>query len=322
MTSTTDIPPTSRILVLLGPTAGGKSDLAIALATRFAGQVINADSMQVYRRLDAGTAKPSPAQRQAVPHHLVDVVDLDQPWTVADWLAGAEAAISAIHAAKGLPIVVGGTNFYLKALLEGMFDGPGADEAFRAQMADQPPQKLHLELAAIDPAAAQRINPNDHKRIVRALEVHRQTGQPISHFQRQWTLEKEKQYRHNPILIGLQYSPEAINRRINARVKGMFDPPEGVEGLLEETRRLKEAGLIGIQASQALGTRQVLEHLAGRWTLQEAIEQVKIETRRFAKSQRTWLKRFRGVHWLEADQRSSQELIEAAIEIVGRELVL
>ena len=302
-----------RIVVILGPTAGGKSELAVAIARACGGQIINADSMQVYKHLDAGTAKPTAEQRAAAAHHLIDCVDPTQPWTLADWLEAAEAKIAELQSAGILPIVVGGTNLYLKALLEGMFDGPPADQSFRASVADTPAGELHEQLAKIDPEAAERIHRNDHKRIVRALEVYHATGKPISEQQKQWGGTTDRTYRHDPILIGLTWPTELINSRINARVKAMFEMSGG-EDLVEETRRLHDAGLLGEQAAEALGTKQVLAHLAGRCTRTEAMEQTKIETRRYAKAQRTWLKRYRGVRWLAADANDFQAL---AIEAIG-----
>jgi len=303
-----------RIVVIVGPTAGGKSDLAVAIAREFNGEIINADSMQVYRELDAGTAKPTLQQRAVAMHHLIDCIDPTDSWTVADWLEAAERAIADIHARGRLPIVVGGTNLYLKALLEGMFDGPPADEAFRAQLADVPSHELHERLAKVDPESAERIHRNDHKRIVRSLEVLHTTGKPMSEHQQQWNSfnrdpkssegsasPPQAVYRHNPVMIGLNWPTDAINRRINARVKAMFHPLEG-ESLVEETRRLEAAGRLGPQAREALGTKQVLDHLAGRLSLDECFERVKIDTRRFAKTQRTWLKRYRGVMWLDPTQ--------------------
>ncbi len=315
----------TRIIVIVGPTAGGKSELAVALARHFNGEIIGADSMQVYRYLDAGTAKPSAEQRAAVPHHLVGVIEPTQRFTVADWLARAEAIIADLQSRGKLPILVGGTNLYLKALLEGMFEGPPGDDRFRASLEAVATHELHERLTAVDLRAAQRIDRNDRKRILRALEVHHLTGKPISDLQTQWDqpsnpkLPASSPYRHHPILIGLQWTAECINRRINARVKQMFHPDPGVEGLVSETRRLLEAGLLGPQARQALGTKQVLEHLAGRCSAEQAMEQVKIDTRRFAKAQRTWLKRYRGVHWLDVEGLGLEKCVEQAIQAVDRQ---
>lgn len=313
-----------RIVVIVGPTAGGKSELAVNLAERLGGQVINADSMQVYRHLDAGTAKPTADQRRRVAHHLVDCVEPTENWTLADWLDAAERVLAELHRRGRLPIVVGGTNLYLKALLEGFFEGPPADPGFRATLDHVPAPQLHQRLAAVDPVAAERIHPNDHKRITRALEVHQLTGRPISALQQQWDQQRRGGYRHDPIMIGLAWPTDLLNRRINARVKAMFYPEQcglaGVEDLLSETRRLDAAGMLGEQARAALGTRQALDHLAGRITRDQAFERTKIDTRRFAKAQRTWLKRYRDVHWLDASRHAGDALAAQAAAIIAREL--
>jgi len=323
--------------VILGPTAGGKSELAVRLAEMVAaldgkpGQIIGADSMQVYRHMDAGTAKPTPEQRQRVVHHLIDIVEPTERFTVADWLARADATVERLQSEGVRPIVVGGTNLYVRAFLEGLFEGPPADPAFRATLEVVPVEELHTRLRACDPAAAQRIAPTDRRRMIRALEVYHLTGRPISQWQEQWHDEPTNGasgYRHNPILIGLHWPAEAINPRINLRVKAMFHPekvdPElaaavciGGESLPQEVQRLEAAGLLGPQAREALGYKQVLAALAGGCTMEEAFEQTKIQTRRFARQQRTWLRRFRDVHWLPAAELDAQTLAQKAFEIVA-----
>lgn len=311
-----------RPIVILGPTAGGKSDLAAQLAEQLDGEVLGADSMQVYKFLDAGTAKPPLNLRERVPHHLVDLLEPTERFTVHDWLKLADEMIASLQAAGQTPVVVGGTNLYLKALLEGLFDGPGQDQTFRATLTDVPGEQLHARLQAIDPAAAQRIAPADRQRLTRALEVHHLTGQPISELQQEWADQPPETYRHDPILIGLRWDVDAINPRINLRVKAMFTPDKvdaqlaadvciGGESLPDEVRRLVAEGklLPGTQAAEALGYKQVLAALfpdqfpgaADRLidNLDDAFERTKILTRRFAKQQRTWLKRFRGVRWIE-----------------------
>lgn len=322
--------PKNRIIVLIGPTAGGKSDLAIAIAKHVDGEIINADSMQVYRQLDAATAKPSAEQLAAVPHHLVDCVDPTEPFTVADWLDRAQQLIDEIRDRGHTPVVSGGTNLYIKALLEGMFDGPGADTSFRQSLDATETQQLHKRLAEVDPAASERIHPNDRKRIIRALEIHHTTGKPISDLQKQWAgtnaaalgmtrdHPEPEQYNHNPLIIGLQWSVGAINRRINARVKAMFHPENpAVANPIDETRNLIAQNLLGEQAAQAIGTKQTIDHLEGRLkTADDLLERVKIDTRRFAKSQRTWLKRYRGVHWIAADDLTAQQIAQNAISVI------
>jgi tRNA dimethylallyltransferase len=185
---------------------------------------------------------------------------------------------------------------------------------------------LHEQLQQVDPEAAQRIHVNDQKRLIRALEVFHTTGKTITQMQQQWTTASttgQTSYRFNPILIGLQWEVPNINKRINKRVKYMFSPPEDqelwpwTESLPEETKRLEDAGLLGEQAREALGYKQVLEHLAGRYSLSEAQEKTKILTRRFAKQQRTWLKRFMGVHWLQADHGDANQLFDAARQMIA-----
>lgn len=331
--------PTPRPIVILGPTAGGKSSLAVALAMALApaGEVISADSMQVYRRLDAGTAKPTRAQREAVPHHLVDAVDTTEPFTVADWLDRAEGALARVQNRGHRPIVVGGTNLYLQALLSGLFEGPAPDPALRKELEARGGDALHVRLRETDPDAAERISPRDMPRLIRATEVYELTGQTITSLQQQWDrAASERPYRHDPILIGLRYPPEAINPRINLRVKAMFHPdkvdPElaaqvciGGESLPEEAKRLLVEGWLGDevapQASQALGYKQVLAVLeqsdAKLASMDDAFERTKILTRRFAKQQRVWLKRFRGVHWIDAAERDAKAIIEEAIAAVA-----
>jgi len=358
-----------RTIVILGPTAGGKSELAVMLAERIGaatgvvGELLGADSMQVYRRMDAGTAKPTTEQRARAAHHLIDIVEPTERFTVAHWLARAEATIASLRQRGVTPIVVGGTNLYIKALLEGLFEGPAIDEALRTRLHATPLDELRRRLTEIDPLAASRIHANDRRRTIRALEVFEQTGRRISELQTQWEGEPgfgvrgsgfgtETNPEHgsappftsishsnpkppnvepeprtpNPepssfTLLGLHWPAELINPRINARVKEMFHPHAcGLthESLPDETARLESANLLGFQARKALGYQQVLEHLADpkNISLDDAFEQTKILTRRFAKTQRTWLKRFRNVHWLQAATMSADQLADAAIGIV------
>lgn len=306
------------IILILGPTAGGKTELAVELAKQlgahgvWGAELIVADSMQVYRGLDIGTAKSTAAQRRQVPHHLLDLVD---PWTegfsVDRWLELAEAAITEIRTRGRYPIVVGGTNLYVQALLEGLLDGPGPNAALRRQLETAGLDDLRRRLARIDPAAAQRIHPNDRKRTVRAIEVFVSTGRPISQLQTQWGRATP---RRDVRIIGLDYSSGAINARINARVRQMI-----ADGLLAETHRIWVGGNLGRQASVALGYRQLIDHLQGRWSLSEAVEQIKIRTRRLARKQRSWLKRFRGHPdsvWIKADDLTPQELVAKALGVV------
>ncbi len=315
--------------VIAGPTAGGKSDLAVALALAarerlgVEAEIITADAFQIYRGMDIGTAKPTPDERRGVPHHLIDIVDAhggpalragmeEVGWsassvgsdgraaafTVDHWLALATAKIAELRAANKLPIVVGGTHLYIKALLDGLFDGPEPDPALRAELAEMDPAARRAELERVDPVAAARIHPNDARRTIRAIEVHRLTGRAISAHQTQWDARSSAdgagRGTASPyLLVLLHWDTEALNRRINARVRQMMD-----RGLLAEVRELTLGGPLAPQPAEALGYKQLLpllgpgrpfppsaEELAG------AVERIKIETRRFAKNQRTWLRR-------------------------------
>jgi tRNA dimethylallyltransferase len=319
-----------RPIVILGPTAGGKSELAVRLAEQLNGQILGADSMQVYRHMDAGTAKPEPELLARAKHHLINIIEPTESFSVNDWLSQANPLIVQLLNENIRPIVVGGTNLYLKALLEGLFEGPSADPQLREKLVATPNPILHQQLKEIDPDAAQRIHPNDQKRLVRALEVFHTTGKTITQMQEQWSdTPGQTSYHFNPILIGLRWEVPNINKRINKRVKMMFHPPQppeapdaqegsvSPESLPDETRRLEDAGLLGVQAREALGYKQVLEHFAGKYSLYEAQEKTKILTRRFAKAQRTWLKRFMGVHWLDADHADMGRLTDAALAAVA-----
>jgi tRNA dimethylallyltransferase len=307
------------IVLILGPTAGGKTDLAIDVARRLPGEPVGgecicADSMQVYRGMDIATAKPTPEQRAAVPHHLLDLLDpSEEGFSVDTWLGLARQAVADVRGRGRYPIVVGGTNLYVQALLEGMADGPAPDAELRAELEAADPAALRRRLEAIDPDAAARIHPNDRKRTIRAIEVHELTGRRISDMQQQWHRGVS---RPDVRIIGLDYSVEAINARINARVRAMIR-----DGLVDEVRQLVRGGGPGRQAAEALGYRQILDHLAGRMSLEDAVEQIKIRTRRYARQQRTWLRRFR-VHpqsaWIPADGISPQELVEKSLAAICR----
>ncbi|MEQ8844358.1 MAG: tRNA (adenosine(37)-N6)-dimethylallyltransferase MiaA [Phycisphaerales bacterium] len=284
------------IPVIAGPTAGGKTGLAIRCAKLAEAEgrtphaaVISADAFQVYRGLDIASAKPTMDEREGVPHHLIDIVEPSEPFTVAQWLERATKAIEEIEASGGWPIIAGGTHLYIKALIDGLFEGPPADEVLRDELRAMPAAERRAELERVDPKAAARIHPADERRTVRALEVFRLTGTPISDYQSQWD-SGSNPLADRLLLVTLHWETDAINRRINSRVKAMVEA-----GLVEETRRLLDSGNLGPQAAQALGTKQIAEALRDQsqsgLSLEDAIERTKIETRRFAKNQRTWLRR-------------------------------
>lgn len=308
------------ILVIYGATASGKSDLALRIAGALAArglraELITADAMQVYRGLDIGTAKPTSAEREAVPHHLLDVVDpyAPAPFTVNDWLSRAERALEEIQSRAGAAIVVGGTSLYVQALLYGLFEGPAGDEAVRAALGAMGPAARRAELERVDPQAAARIHPSDERRTIRALEVHRLTGQTITSLQGQWSGAPRPGVR----LLTLAWPIDEQNRRINARVRAMMEA-----GLLDEVRGLAARGPLNRQAREALGYKQLLAHLHDPRgvPLEDAVEQIKIETRRFAKSQRTWLKRLcatPGTVKIEAWTQRAEAAVAAGVQALG-----
>ena len=298
------------IILILGPTASGKTPLSLELASQLpgGGECVCADSMQVYRGMDIGTAKPTPEEQVAVPHHLLDIADpAADGFTLDRWLASAEEAISDIRDRNAWPIVVGGTNLYAQALLFGVFDGPPAHPERRATLEQWDNDRLSIHLKAIDPASAARLHRNDRRRMIRAIEVHEQTGTAISEHQSQWDAAEP---REDIVIVGLDWPTPQLNQRINARVLAMMEA-----GLVNEVEALATTGL-GEQAAAALGYRQLLACRGGTCSQDEAVEQIKIQTRRFAKQQRTWLRRFRVLPraiFLPADSLSTQDLVLQAV---------
>jgi tRNA dimethylallyltransferase len=289
------------LVVILGPTASGKSELALELARRTGGEILSVDSMQVYRGMDIGTAKPSPVERAAAPHHLIDVVDPNEEFTVARFVELADAVIADCRA-RGVPLIAtGGTPLYYKALFEGLFDGPPADDAIRQRLRQVSGEELHRRLSAVDPAAAARIHANDTRRVIRALEVYELTGQPITSFQTDWTAAEK---RHAATWVGLSWEKDALNRRINARVKAMI-----AAGWVEETRALlTRYRTLSKTAAEATGYADLIAHLHGKANLPEAIEQIKISTRQLARKQMKWFRRWGQVNWLAGDAELSQKI--------------
>jgi tRNA dimethylallyltransferase len=292
------------MIAIIGATASGKSALAMELARRVRGEILSVDSMQVYRGMNVGTAKPTPAEQQRVRHHLIDVADPNQTFTVSRYVTLAEEAIASAAARTNTPLIVtGGTPLYFKSLFEGLFEGPGADAQLRARLNAEPLESLHARLTSLDPAAAARIHANDRKRVVRALEVYELTGKPISSMQTEWHGDGEPRYRAT--WIGLHWERDALNRRINARVKQMI-----ADGWVQETRALLERyGELSATASEATGYDRIIAHLRGEVSLDDAIEQIKIATRQLARRQMKWFRRFKDVTWLAGD-RPLGELVE------------
>lgn len=302
------------MILILGVTASGKGRLGFELAKAINGEIISIDSMKVYRRMDIGTAKPSLERRNTIKHHLVDVVEPSDPFSVDRFLEMTEQAKQQITAAGKTPICVGGTAMYTKAMLYGIFQGPGSDQAIRdklkAQVESVGLAPLHIRLTEVDPTAAQRIHPNDEKRIIRALEVFELTGKPISSFQSQFDAEPDLS---GWTIIGLRREKDIASKRINARVKKMITDGlvAEVESLLAQDKPLSK------QAACAIGYAEIIDHLNGNMTLDEATERIKINTRRLAKGQRTWFKTFKSVNWLDLEENETPDsALKRTLEII------
>jgi len=301
-----------RILII-GVTSSGKGRLAFELAKALDAEILSVDSMKVYRRMNIGTAKPPKEIRDRIPYHLIDVVEPDESFSVARFLELAQTAIREIES-KNKPIVaVGGTALYIKSLLFGLFEGPGADEQIRAKLKEQSHAQglnsLYEQLQKIDPDTASRVSANDERRIIRALEVYKLTGKPISTFQSQWNQSSSNDW----IIIGLRREKTEESKRINARVKKLIDAGlvDEVKGLLAEPKPLSS------QARCAIGYAEIIEHLSGKTTLDEAIELIKKNSRKLAKAQRTWFKTFKNVHWLDlAPDETVDSVLARAKEIL------
>lgn len=294
------------MILILGVTASGKGRLAFDLAKTLDAEIISIDSMKVYRRMDIGTAKPPQEARQQFNYHLIDIIEPSDSFSVGAFRDEALNAIEQIKDRGKKIIAVGGTALYIKALLYGLFDGPGTNQGVRAELQerqqDEGLTKLYQELMKVDPLAAERINPNDSKRIIRALEVHRITGKPISSFQSQWDNSDSE---HGWMIIGLRRDKEQESKRINARVKKMIG-----DGLVDEVKSLlAEDKPLSKQARCAIGYAEIIDYLSGQVELQDAVELIKKNTRRLAKNQRTWFKTFTNVHWFDIKPDETQEEI-------------
>jgi len=299
------------MILILGVTGSGKSRLAFDLAESMGAEIISIDSMKVYRRMDIGTAKPPETARERIKYHLIDVIEPGDSFSVGLFLELAYTAIKQIESLNKPVIAVGGTALYIKALLYGLFEGPGSDEKIRALLSKRAEDKglehLYQELKNIDPMAANRIHPNDRKRIVRALEVYKITGKPISSLQKQFEAQKPI---HKWNIIGLRREKAVESKQINSRVKRMIDAGlvEEVKALLDEDKTLSQ------QARCAIGYAEIIDYLNGRINLDDAIESIKKNTRRLAKNQRTWFKTFKNVNWVDIEESKSPEEIFAQVK--------
>ncbi|MDL4818093.1 tRNA (adenosine(37)-N6)-dimethylallyltransferase MiaA [Actinomadura opuntiae] len=296
------------MIAVVGATAAGKSDLAVELALRLGGEAVNADSMQLYRGMDIGTAKLTPAEMRGVLHHLLDVWPVTETASVAEYQRLSAEAIADVRARGHVPVLVGGSGLYVRAALDRL-EFPGTDPAVRARLEDElereGPDVLHARLRDRDPAAAEAILPSNGRRIVRALEVIEISGRPFT------ATLPEHVYRYDAVVqIGLSVPRERLDERIALRVQRMWDA-----GLVDEVRALEKQGLRdGLTAGRALGYAQVLRYLAGEWTEERAKEETIRTTRRFARRQESWFRRDPRVHWLPYD---APDLLERALALVG-----
>jgi len=297
-------------VILTGPTASGKSGVALEVAQAIGAEIISIDSIAVYRGMDIGTAKPLPADRQRVPHHLLDVACPTESYSVAAYLSDAWRAIEEIRGRGRIPLLVGGTPMYLKGLLHGFDPGPPADWEFRraveADIAQYGAESLHARLWQVDPLAAHRLAPSDTRRVTRALEVAYLTGQPLSH--RQMQFDRPAAQPHGRAFV-IHWPRPVLHERIAARVRAMF-----AQGLVEEVARLRDHSRpLSRTASVAVGYREVLSLLRGELDLPTAIEEVIAHTRQLARRQETWLRSLQGLQTLEVDEEAELKRLPARI---------
>jgi len=314
----------------------GKTEVSLLLAERIGGEIVSADAFQVYRGMDIGTAKPGPADLSRIPHHMIDILEISEQYSVSRFRLLALSVIEDIRRRRSIPMVVGGSGLYIKALVDGLFESPPADQEYRDflwnEEAAKGPGYLHNLLAQEDPASGDRIHPNNIKRVIRALEVLKLTGVPISRWQKQWVNGKDEHRTSNIaelrqpstanrqpstffpyLLIGLRRERKDLYNRINLRVLEMFDL-----GLVDETRELLKKGLLENRvACQALGYMEVRGYLAGEYDRDEAIKRLSTKTRHFAKRQLTWWRQEDRIQWIDiAEDDRADKIVNRIMEIV------
>lgn len=291
----------SHFPLILGPTAVGKSEIAIELAASEEAEIISCDSRAVFQGMDIGTAKPSPQIRQKISHHLIDIKNPQEHYDVMDFRRDVKKAIEGILSRNRYPILVGGSTLYVGALTSKFFRGPSADHDLRKKLKEKDPALLYQRLKEVDPEAFQRIHPNDQQRIIRALEVYKKTGQPISKLQ-----ERDgKEFEYDFLKIGLRMEREKLYQRINKRVDKMME-----RDLLKEVKRLKPHLDPAMQAYKTIGYQELFNYLNGKISLEEAVKEIKKNTRHLAKRQLIWFKGDEEIRWIEVTDKASNQVAE------------
>ncbi|HML95922.1 MAG TPA: tRNA (adenosine(37)-N6)-dimethylallyltransferase MiaA [Thermodesulfobacteriota bacterium] len=303
-----------RLLVILGPTASGKSRLAMEIAGALDGEIVSSDSLQVYKHLDIGTAKPSPQERARAPHHLVDILEPGEEFNAGTFRRGASSVIESLAAAGKKIIVAGGTYLYVKALLSGLIEGLPADRGLRAALrkerAEHGPEYLYKRLSSVDPESASKIHPRDYIRTERALEVYELTGQKMSLLQ---SLHEFGVRDYDYLKIGINVERQELRQRIDERVDGMISA-----GLVDEVRRLRAMGYgPGLKPMQSIGYKEMNAYIDGEIGLERAVELIKRDTKRLAKRQMTWLRADKEIHWLDIPEDMGKVLEIAEVFFRG-----
>jgi len=305
------------LLVILGPTAVGKSEIAISLAKKIDGEIVSADSMQFYRGMNLGTAKPSADEQKIVPHHLIDLLKPDVSFNVFDYAKRAEKIIKEIHQRKKVPILVGGSGLYIRAVVDGLFENPKIDSkkkfSAKEKLRNKSTDFLYQELKKVDRKASQKIHPNDRRRIKRALEVFYTTGIPISVLQR-----KKPARPFQTLLIGINRERKELYQRINKRVEAIF-----AQGFVDEVKTLLENGYTeNLNSMQAIGYQETITYLNNERSLAETIELIKKNTRRYAKRQLSWFRQDKRINWLSLGSEETPREVITKIEILLRNFLI
>ncbi len=305
-----------KLIVLIGPTAVGKTALSIELAHRFNGEIISGDSMQIYRGMDIGTAKIKEAEMEGIPHHLLNIKDPDESFSTAEFQTIVREKITDISSTGKLSMIVGGTGLYIQSVIyDYHFSDRGKDDQFRLELEKEVDsrgkQALYEELVSVDPEAANHIHPNNVRRVIRALEIYRTTGKKMSEYQ----AEQQPDLLYDTVIIGLTMDRALLYERINDRIDQMMD-----EGLLEEVKGLWDKGVREGQAVQAIGYKELFSYFRNEVTLEEAVEQLKQNSRRYAKRQLTWFRNKMNVHWfdLSEEESRSKKINEISDFIAGK----